>query len=182
MWLILWLNHFILSGNDFGHLSSWWIFSLCSQAVQPAELCSLQWYSSNSDLVQICALKQPQQMWYCKIPITTLNLTWVKHFDVSVFMCVLKKMRESSAPLLTAEITAPAGLRTVLHHGGSWIHDVTFEPQPGPDQMLDFLIKYLSASVNYPTSVWHFDGHYKTGCWPPTEHCPFPHSTLVHLR
>lgn len=114
--------------------------------------------------------------------IITLNLTWVKHFDVSVFMCVLKKVRESSTPLLTAEITAPAGLRTVLHHEGSWIHDVTFEPQPGPDQMLDFLIKYLSAPVNYPTSVWQFDGHYKTGCWPSTEHCPFPHSTLVHLR
>lgn len=86
------------------------------------------------------------------------NLKWC------VCVCVLEKMRESSTLLLTAEITSPAGLRTVLHHGGSWNNDVTSEPQPGPDQMVDFRIKYLSAPGNYPTSVCLFDGHCKTGC------------------
>lgn len=79
-------------------------------------------------------------------------------------VCVLEKMRESSTLLLTAEITSPAGMRTVLHHGVSWNNDVTFEPQPGPDQMVDFLIKYLSAPGNYATSVWLSDGHCKMGC------------------
>lgn len=39
-----------------------------------------------------------------------------------------------AALLLTAEITSPADQRAVLHHGGSWNSDVTFEPQPVPDQ------------------------------------------------
>lgn len=112
--------------------------------------------------------KQPLQMWYCKIPVAAHNLTRVRRFKVSVFVwarvpvCALSKMRKRSTALLTAESTAPAGLRTVLHHGDSRIHDVTFEPQPGPDQMLDFLIKYLLASVNHPTSVRQCDGCYET--------------------
>lgn len=91
---------------------------------------------------------------------TIIRLGYSNRSDVYV----LEKMRESATLLLTAEITSPAGLRTVLHHGGSWNNDVTFEPQPWPDQMLDSLIKYLSAPGNYPTSAWLFDGHCKTGC------------------
>lgn len=36
-----------------------------------------------------------------------------------------------------------------LHHGGSWNNGVTSEPQPGPDLMLHFMIKYLSAPGSY---------------------------------
>lgn len=75
--------------------------------------------------------------------------------------------------LHTAEITSPAALRAVLHHGGSWNNDTTSEPQPGPDQMVDFLIKYLSGPSNWPTSVWLFDGHHKVGCWSSTNNTVF---------
>lgn len=47
---------------------------------------------------------------------------------------VFDKASECAALLLTAEITSPADQRAVLHHGGSWNSDVTFEPQPVPDQ------------------------------------------------
>ena len=65
-------------------------------------------------------------------------------------VCVLERMSVSGTLLLTAEITSPAGLRAVLHHGDSWNNDVTFEPQPASHQMVDVLIKYLSAPGNYP--------------------------------
>lgn len=77
-------------------------------------------------------------------------------------MCV--RERESYTLLPTAEITSPADLGTVLHHGGSWNNDMTSEPQPGPDQMVDLLIKYLSAPGNYPTSVWLSGVYCNTGC------------------
>lgn len=62
--------------------------------------------------------------------LNTLKKTWIQLSEI------LKKMRESSTLLLAAEITSPAGLRAVLHHGGSWNNDVTFEPQPGPGQVI----------------------------------------------
>lgn len=97
-------------------------------------------------------------MWHCKI--TWLQIRRPGYSNLK--LCVCWRKGERGPVLLTAEITSPAALRTVLHHGGSWNNDVTFEPQPGPDQMVDFLIKYLSAPGNYPTSVWLFDGHCKT--------------------
>lgn len=104
--------------------------------------------------VQISVLKQkwPQQMWHCKTTWPRFKPTWV--WQSEAVLCVSEKMSESSTLLLTAEITSPAGLRTVLHHGGSWNSDVTFEPQPGPDQVVDLLIKYLSAPGNCKTGSW----------------------------
>lgn len=32
--------------------------------------------------------KQPLQMWYCKIPVAALNLTRVRRFKVTMFVCV----------------------------------------------------------------------------------------------
>lgn len=84
----------------------------------------------------------------------SLSRLWYSNLRRCV--CVLEKTTKSSTLFLTAEITSPAELRTVLHHGGSWNNDVAFEPQSGPDQMVDLPIKYLSAPGNYPTSVWLF--------------------------
>lgn len=103
---------------------------LARQAVQPTGRCNLQWLPATRATVQISVLKQkrPQQMWHCKT-------TSVHSSGDAV---ITPKTRASSKLLLTAEKTSPAGLRTVLHHRGSWNNDVTFEPQLGPDQMGDF--------------------------------------------
>lgn len=67
-------------------------------------------------------------------------------------------MSVSGTLLLTAEITSPAGLRAVLHHGASWNNDVTFEPQPASHQMVDTLITYLSAPGNNPFYLFSKSG------------------------
>lgn len=121
-------------------------------------------HSATRALVQISVLKQNNRCDIAKPLSLQLSRLGYSNLKCCFCVCVLEKMRERSTLLLTAEITSPAGLRTVLHHGGSWNNDVTFEPQPGPDQMADLLIKYLSAPGNYPTSVWLFGGHCKTGC------------------
>ena len=156
------------SSSDLGYLSSGWILLLCCRAVQPAGPCNLQWHTMTRASVQISVLKQkrPQQMWHCKTTSRKLSRLWYSNLKC-VRVCVCD--RESSTLLLTAEITSPADLRTVLCHGGSWNNDLTFEPQSAPDQMVDLLIKYLSAPGNYPTSVLLFSGHCITGSWSSTK-------------
>lgn len=74
------------SSNHLGYLSSWWIFVLCCQAVQPTGRCNLQWHSSTRALVQISVLKQ---MRHCKT--TSLQLSRLGYSHVKWCVCWSEK-------------------------------------------------------------------------------------------
>lgn len=116
----------------------------------------------NGDLAQICVPETTSADVILQNPRRRTSFDSAETFQserVCVCLCVRRAKRER-APQHCSQLNQlpPAGLRTVLHHGDSRIHDATFEPQPGPDQMLDFVIKYLLAPVNHPTSVRRCNG------------------------
>lgn len=149
---------------------------------------NLQWHSKTNAVVQMSVLKQerPQQMWQCN-PSNPPITTSYTYLGIAIWSgeCVCVWRNGESHTVAHSWDNLPCWFENSAPSWGSWNNDVTSEPQPGTDQTVDFLIKYLSAKGNYPASACLMV-NCKISCWSSAENLllsgQHPYSSRVRLE